>query len=171
MLVYLLSTQCIAECLVSSVAHPVLSLTVLRPETYRIARVNHVALTDASLLVVRNNGHILLDDKAIVIGQFLTLGFCDVSCCNAFAFCILILDVEIREANHFACSSKVVKEGLHSGLVGSLRGSILAIAEVQLGIDTVNLCTIVVPDGNPVLETLEFLGVVKARLADEELQL
>ena len=73
----LLSAKRIAECLVGSSTHPVLGLLVDSPETNRIARVCHIALTDTSLLLAWNHFHIAIDDVAIVVGQLLALSFCD----------------------------------------------------------------------------------------------
>ena len=68
-----LSAESIAECFVNGRTHPVLALAVDSPKANRIGRVCHVALTDASLLVIGNLVHIALDDMGVVISKFLTL--------------------------------------------------------------------------------------------------
>ena len=69
----LLTAKCVAECLVSSIAHPVLTL-VNRPEAHRISCISQVALANAGLHLMRNLAHVALDDVAVVVGQVLTLG-------------------------------------------------------------------------------------------------
>ena len=142
-----ISAESVAECLVCGIANPVLAVLVDRPKAYRVAGVCHVTLAHACLFLVRNLFHVTLDDIAVVVGQLLSL------CCGYFVCC------------NIETLSKIVKESVQFSHVVCLRCCVLAIYEIQFGIDTVDLSTLCIPDVNPVFEALHFLGVVESRLS------